>query len=655
MSADVDAVLQEVSELRNTGDLAAAEKILNEAHRSHPDAIEFIAHLGDVHLAQGRARKAADDFRKAIDMAPGAGILHASLATALDAAGDTEGAVHALIEATRCEPDNASYYNNLGLLQRRAGKARDAVASLEKAIELTPERASFHANLARVLQDDGQLERARVVAEQSLELDPESGDALVNYGCVLRDLGLPDKAETVLRKAADKDNLPEAWLNLGLACRDMGENDKAIAAFHHLVDLQPGNADAHANLGRVLHEACRFEESQSAYNLASSIRPGDAQTLSNHASMLLDWDQSEAAEKLCRLALESNPTHVPAISNLANLRSQMGDQQEALELNQRAQELASDDNKIKRNRADPLFLSGELPSGWKAYDYRWHETDRPRRPLDQPLWQGDDISDQGIIVWSEQGIGDTILFASCLSDLQKRCKDIRVELDQRLVSLFRRSFPDVCFFPRMPDPHPDLISGAGVQCPIGDLGKWLRQSIEDFPTTGQFLTANPDRISVWREWLASLGPGTKAGFCWTSGLMDAERWRHYPDLNDWEGIFSKSDIQFINFQYGDKIGDLSSLSERYGNRFHVPPDLDLFNDLDNIAALTIAMDIFVSPETANAWLSGALGIPTFVMCQPGDWRTMGTNNLPWLPTVNMIEKSRSKSWRDTCDEVAVKI
>ena len=657
MSADIDTILQQAQVLRTAGDLAAAEKILAEAQRAFPGAVEFPAHLGDVRLAQGRGKKAAEAFRDALKLAPGAVVLLVSLAAALEAAGDLAGAVEALSEALVREPENAAIHNNFGLLLRRTGQGRAAVAALQRAVDLAPEKAAYHANQARVLQDVGDLQPARRAAEKSLELDPQSADALVNLGCILRDLDHPGEAVRALKKACSlAPEIDEAWLNLGLAHRDAGQPGEAVQAFGELLARRPRQAEAQANLGRILHETMAFADSEAAYLAALDIRPRDAQTLNNFATLLNDADRPDQAEEACRRALEIEPDHLAALSNLANLRLQAGDPLEALELNARAGALAPDDRQIRRNRADPLFLSGDLAAGWQALEARWHETRRPRRPFGQPLWQNQDIAGQTLLVWSEQGVGDTILFAGCLPDLLKRAGRVIVEVDARLVPLFERSFPAAQFVARS-DPPDAALTAEGIdrQCPIGDLGRWLRRDLSAFPDDEAYLQADAARIEHWRGWLAGLAVGPKLGFCWTSGLMDAERWRHYPALDDWQAILAVEGVQFICLQYGDHADELNELRGRYGGRIHLPPEIDLFDDLDDIAALSAALDGFVSPETANSWLAAALGVPAWVMCQPGDWRTLGSGHLPWLPGVRMVEKQRGASWRTVAEAVAAQI
>jgi len=657
MSAEIEAILQQAETHRAAGDLAAAEKLLAEAHRAAPGAVEYLARLGDVRLAQGRANKAADTYRQALELAPEAAVLQFALAAALEAAGDTSGAVEALTAALALEPGNAAVHNNLGLMQRRIGQGEAAVVSLQRAVDLAPARAAYHANHARVLQDTGDLISARQAAEKAVHLDPESPDALINLGCILRDLDQPGAAIRALEKAGTlAPELSEVWLNLGLAYRDAGQSVAAVATFRELAARQPRQAEAHANLGRALHETMAFDEAEAAYLAALQLRPDDAQTLTNLAGLLTDADRPLEAEAACRKALEVAPDYLAALSNLANLGAQLGDTAEALALNTAAQALAPEDRQIRRNRADPLFLSGDLAAGWQAYDARWDEVLRPKRPFPQPWWQNEDISGKTLLVWSEQGVGDTILFAGCLADLIQRAGQVIVEVDARLVPLFGRSYPTIRFVARSEPPDAALLTDdIDLQCPIGDLGKFLRGDIAAFPTAPKFLVTDADRLAHWRDWLDSLPAGPKVGFCWTSGLMDAERRRHYPALSDWDVIFARDDIQFVNFQYGDHADALNALKDRFGGRIHTPPGLDLFNDLDDIAALTANMDGFVSPQTANSWIAAALGVPTRVMCQPGDWRTMGSDHLPWLPTAQMVVKKAEGTWSDVTAEIAANL
>ena len=65
-------------------------------------------------------------------------------------------------------------------------------------------------------------------------------------------------------------------------------------------------------------------------------------------------------------------------------------------------------------------------------------------PAPYQLWDGQPLVDKVILITAEQGVGDEVMFASCISDLiNLNPKQIILECDLRLAPLFARSFPPV--------------------------------------------------------------------------------------------------------------------------------------------------------------------------------------------------------------------
>jgi tetratricopeptide (TPR) repeat protein len=652
---DVDTVLAEAHIDRESGRLEDAESRLAAAHAAAPGAVEFPAHLGSVRLALGQYEGAAEAFRAALAMAPEASVLYLGLATTLNAANDYEGAIVAFQNAAGRDPENPAIHNNMGLTLRRVGRHEEAVDALRRATELAPDKASFHANLARILQDDGQLDAAKVAAETAVFLDPDSVDGLVNLGCILRDLGRPNDAVQVLRQAAMiSSDLPEAWLNLGLALRDNGDIDKAIQAFGILISLQPELAEAHANLGRMLHQAFRFAEAEASYRTALELRPEDSQALANFASLLLDHDRIDPAERACRLALRFDPDNVTALANLACILSEQGDYAEAIRLNVRAMEIAPDNIQIQRNVADPLFLSGHFAQAWQAYDYRWHKTERPRRPFPQEEWKGGELEGRSLLVWAEQGIGDTLVFSTCLQDVIDRAKRVFFEVDRRLVPLYARTFPDLHVVARSDPPDAQLLAlDVDLHCPVGSLPAVLRPALEDFPSGKTFLTVDADRRAHWRNILnENAGQPVKVGFFWRSGAANREFIRAYPSLEDWLPVLRQPGVEFVSFQYGENIEPMKRFADENALNMRFIDNIDHFNDLDEVAAMSAACDFFVGPVTTNCWISAAVGVPTLVAGLPDEWLTLGADNLPWLPAVEYVRRSPEGPWQQTIKHIA---
>jgi tetratricopeptide (TPR) repeat protein len=654
MSAQTAAIIQEAGICCDANDLMAAERVLLDGQKTYPESVDLVAALGDIRLAQGRTNKAASDYQKAIKLAPGTSKYFIALANARHASSDTQGAIDALQGALELEPDNPRLHNDIGLLCQQTGQKEAALDATEQAISLAPDNATFLSNRGRVLQDVGELEAARQAMEKSLTINPDSVDALINLGCILRDLDQPHEAVLAFQKANLINPLvPDAWLNLALALRDSGKANEGIEAITQLLTLDPQSAAGYSNLGRLQQQVFQYPLAETAFRKALVLSPENPQIMANFASLLTDMDLLDEAEALCVRVLQVHPDYVPALSNLANLVSQRGDQAQAIDLCRTALNIEPDNIKVNRNIADPLFISGRIEEAWQAYEYRWQKPDRPRRPHSQPEWQGENLAGKTLLVWPEQGVGDTLVFATCLPDVIKAAKKVIFEVDQRFVSLYQRTFPDLTVVPRQDPSDPRTQSQEiDLQCPIGALGRWTRSAVTDFPVQSEQLKADPDRVSWWQQQLSAMGTNPiKAGFYWRSGGDSNAAHSAYPALENWASILRRADVDFINLQYGPDSELAARTLADLGVKIHTPADIDLFHDIDDMAALATALDVYVGPTTLTAWLTAAVGTPALVAGLPGDWMVMGMDRLPWLPLARYIPRAPRSDWSSAFDTV----
>ena len=150
--------------------------------------------------------------------------------------------------------------------------------------------------------------------------NPESGQALINFGVS----SIAEKAAPFARRAAEAardraDELAaEDWYDL--ACElELTAFDEAVEAYQRALELEPGHADAHLNVGRLLHEEGSFEEAEAHYRAALEARPEDATAIFNLGVVLEDQERLLEALEAYRAAIGADPDYADAYYNLAGL------------------------------------------------------------------------------------------------------------------------------------------------------------------------------------------------------------------------------------------------------------------------------------------------------------------------------------------------
>ena len=58
-----------------------------------------------------------------------------------------------------------------------------------------------------------------------------------------------------------------------------------------------------------------------------------------------------------------------------------------------------------------------------------------------PIWAGESLKDQSILVMGEQEIGDSMMFLQMLPSLLKKTEAITLVLPNRLATIYQRTYP----------------------------------------------------------------------------------------------------------------------------------------------------------------------------------------------------------------------
>jgi len=267
--------------------------------------------------------------------------------------------------------------------------------------------------------------------------------------------------------------------------------------------------------------------------------------------------------------------------------------------------------------ASILASGGKPKKSWILYKDAVTSTVKRLNPaLSLPFWNNDKLSGKKIVFRREPGPSDEILYASIFNEVIADGCEVIIEADKRLTPLFARSFPKAEVVPRLENsPHPRLLQKdidfqANFSDPFGN----YRDHISKFPDHGGYLIPNPEKVLFWKKYLNKYSDFPRIGISW--GSEGSPIWT--TQLSQWEYILTQSNVHFFNLEYSDATEDLTWASEKLGANIHTPEGLDLYNDLEGLAALISNLDLIITISNVNSLLGGALNIPTWVIC-PNFW------------------------------------
>jgi len=516
-----------------------------------------------------------------------------------------------------------------------AGAAKWALRATEE--DETSSKA-FHV-LAMALERMGHLHKALVTYERAFQLDPEDPELLINLGLTAWGLKLTEGAETMFRLyiAAMPDS-PLGYNNLGSVQCDLGQPDAAIETLRTAITRMPGETILWNALGTVLAEEGRSEES------------------------LVFYDES------IRLA----PTFARAYHNLGYAYQHLGRLEDALENYDQALALAVDPTEIREcrhSRSICLIGAGQLEDGFKEYEIRNDQRFRAylHHMIEAPLWQGEPLVGQKILLVGEQGLGDEFMFANILPDVLAEVGEkgkLQIAVDPRLVPLFQRSFPkaeigtydDKTLIDNDGNKALRLIPFVGKHnkpdfwAPMGTALQYFRKSLSDFRHE-PFLKPDPARVAEFRQKLAAL-PGRKVGLCWRSMMLGAKRAKYFSPIDGWAPVLQAPGVSFVNLQYGDCVAELARAAEQYGVTVHSIEGLDLKDDIDGAAALCAALDLVISAPTAAAATAASVGTETWFVTAGRTWPQLGTAEYPWYASTRVFWPEKFGDWTTLMPEVS---
>jgi tetratricopeptide (TPR) repeat protein len=646
----------------DAGNVRHAADIAECALKLRADDGDALSVLCTARLRQGRVEEALAAARSACEALPADAGVQEQLGRTLIAAGRLDEATRAYQEALRLRPRSASALAELGELQLQCAEPAAAEELFRRAIALEPREPRLHAGQGEARHRQMAFHDAEAAYRRALELDPQLLAAQVRLSDVLRDSGRIDEALEAARRALDLDDeSPLGHFALAMAHKAKGRTDAAIESLQRALKLDPRRAQTLQQLALTLREADRMDEAVQHLRAAVSLRPDDAALHSDLGMVLADTMRYDEALACFGRALELAPRSVNTIQRQALLLDHLGERAKGEALLRKALELAPQDDHVHYNLGLFHLKHGEFARGWDGYDHRRNFEGfigRHRRfPL--PEWDGTPLAGRTLLVLPEQGLGDEIMFGSCIPDIARRAAHVIVECDLKLEAIFQRSFPQCTVVSRQRtqandwvtrlDPKPD------VQVAAGTLAKYFRRSAADFPQHRGFLRADDASVAGWREKLQRLGPGLKIGLSWRGGVGYTGKTRRSLSLEQLLPVLRLPGIQFVNLQYTDVSEEIRQLESRHRVKIHHWQQA--IDDYDQTAALVCALDGVLTVCTAIVHLTGALGRPALVMVPFGaDWRYGAAGErMAWYPSVRLVRQRRVGEWAEVLGEVAARL
>jgi tetratricopeptide (TPR) repeat protein len=592
------------------GDLAAAAAQVREAIRRRPNIPAFPSSLGEILQAQGEIEKAQTCYQEALRLAPDFAPALVNLGNTFQSLGQYDEACIQYGRAIRSKPDCVEAYNNLANALLAQGRREAAIACYREALRLAPDQPQVETNLATALTAVRQYAEAERWARQALQRQPRNAAALSALSSALANQQRYEEAEEACRQALE--TAPHAaniHSNLGAVLLRQGRLEKAEACCRKALEIQSDWTEATNNLGGVLHAQGLIEEAAAEFEKLARVRPGYAEA----------W------------------------TNLGSARDAQGRPNEAIACYSQALLLAPDHAKARLYRALDLLLLGKYVVGFAEMEARWRAFEDGWRAQAKPAWDGSPLEGKTILLFAEQGLGDTIQFARYAPLVAARGGRVIMECAASLAGLMA-SVDGVSEVVTAESELPAF----DVEAALMSLPMIFGTTPRTIPSHTPYLRAEPERAEFWRQ---ALGParGLRVGLAWAGNPRHVNDLYRSIDLKRMAELRHVPGVEWHSLQIGEKA---RAQVEKSGGWLSSPlPDT---GDCGNLAALMCSLDLIVSMDSMPAHLAGALGRPVWTLLPwAGDWRWQRErDDSPWYPSMRLFRQPQRGDWETVIQRVA---
>lgn len=445
----------------------------------------------------------------------------------------------------------------------------------------------------------------------------------------------------------------EGWRLLGLTLAAAGELAPALQSYGKALNLRPDFFEARFNRANALRSANRLDAALTDYDAALTLRPEHPATWNNRGIVLLETGRHEEALQSFDRALALQPDHLGALNNRGNTLQQLGRYLEAATSYDQALALQPDHPDCAAHRAFLELLAGDLPRGWERFEARrlresW-KTTAPRFPGEE-LSSLEDAAEKTILVYGEQGMGDTLQFCRYASLLAARSKGV-IFLPQPKMGGILRGLEGVRILG-----NDNLLSATcDSHIPLLSLPRLFRTDLDSIPAQVPYLSAEPERIQRFKERIGTAG--FRIGVAWQGNpAYPLDRHRSFP-LEALAPLASLPGLRIISLQKHDGTRQLESLPaglqvETLGADFDSGPHAFL-----DTAAAMHCCDVVLSCDTSIAHLAGALARPVWIaLASVPDWRwRLESDRTAWYPTARLFRQNRAGDWAGVFERITTEL
>jgi tetratricopeptide (TPR) repeat protein/ADP-heptose:LPS heptosyltransferase len=487
-------------------------------------------------------------------------------------------AIELYLYALKINPLNFNAANNLGILYEKLQDTTKAIEAYKNAVRINPKFAKAVNNIAVILYKQKRYKESSDMFELALNIEP---------------------------------TYFEVYSNLGAALNKQKRYDEAIVALETSIEKLPKNSGGYTNLGNVYSKLYEYKKAQKLHEKAIELEPKGSNAYANLGSALKNQGLLNKAIENYKKALTNDPNFINAHFDLSTA----------------------------------LLTVGEFKEGFSEYEWRFKKDEmlphivKYKEIFSKPMLKKDsNAKDKIVLLHSEQGFGDSIMFARFIPQIKEKfgCKIIFKARDE-LVTLFENNcgIDEVTYRTKATpqfDFHLPIMSAAYV------LGI---EKFEDISSKAYIKVDEKDKNLVVDK-KDKNDKKINIGICWSASISGESYDGKVFDLKYFDELINSDSFNVYSFQVGEGSSDI----KKYGYENKIIDLTEHLTDFKKSAILAQELDLIVTSDTSVAHLCGALGVKTWTLLQKyPDWRWKNKGEKSYMyNSMKLIRQKHDRNW-----------
>jgi len=659
-----------------------AEKKFLKSLELIPDRESVLNNLSSAQIKLGKYEDAKKSATRVIELNKNNAVAWMNLGVIEQEFSNFETSVNCFNKAIETDPLYFHAYNNKGILLCEFGKYQEAIINFNKSLELQPDLVEAILNKADafkelknfdealkcidaalkiknltpeiwakkgdILHNIKRYDEAIQAYDQAIKLNKNYAEALCNKGFTLFTIERYEESIAVCNKALEvKKIFPEAWVNIAVSYIGLKKYDLALEYCEKALAVSENFIEALNSKGLCLFNLKKYEQANELFDKILKIKKDFPEAMENKANTLYALKEYDEALTFYE-AIENKKDYHKVLNNKGLLLHALGHVKDKKYFNL-AKDCYDQAIKIKSDFADAYWNKsltqltlGEFTEGWKNYEYRFKlESAKPQFIEIPRLESLKNLTNKRVLIWSEQGLGDSIQFSRYIYKLLDLGAKITFDTSKLLMALMSRQFNCV-----INERGKGLVkNNFDFQIPLLSLPMLFNTNLNSIPFNSSYLKTSKEKDVVWLDKLKLTKQKLNIAITYAGNpdyLADSER---SASLEIFHPLVDKANLFLI--QKNIKKEDEIFLKKHPQIKF-IGKDIDNFDDL---ASVIQNMDFVISTDTSIPHLAAAIGKRVFILLgKITDWRWMlNSGTSPWYNSATLLRKkfnpkSKTHDW-----------